>query len=86
MISVKQIFKLAIFAAIIAFVLNFMLNAVGNNLRKASERTAGGGIYDNASGTFGAYSKMARLSLKQPDESLLMPVKGVKVKQIADTW
>ena len=86
MISVKQIFKLAIFAAVIAFVLNFIFNAVSNSLRESSRKTASIQIYENASGAINTYSKMAQLTLKAPDETLLMPVKGVKVKQIADTW
>lgn len=35
---------------------------------------------------FGAYSQMALLAMKEPDERLLMPVKGVRTRQIADTW
>ena len=34
----------------------------------------------------GSYYEMARLSMREPDEQLIMPVKGVKTKQIADTW
>ncbi|HEX8246985.1 MAG TPA: M23 family metallopeptidase [Pyrinomonadaceae bacterium] len=33
-----------------------------------------------------AYSKMALLSMNEPDRRLAMPVKGVSRKQIADTW
>lgn len=86
MFSIKQIFKLGLFAAAIAFVLNFALTAVRDNLRETSGSPAAKEIYENASGALGAYSKMAQLSLEAPDEYLLMPVEGVRVKQIADTW
>lgn len=34
----------------------------------------------------GSYSKMARLSMSEPDKQIAMPVKGVRTKQVADTW
>jgi murein DD-endopeptidase MepM/ murein hydrolase activator NlpD len=86
MILIKHIFKLALFAAAIAFAFNFMLNDVSNNFRDANKKSASNEIYENASGAFSTYSKMARLALKEPDERLLMPVKGVRVNQVADTW
>ena len=85
MFSVKQIFKFGLFAAAIAFVLSFALNLVKDNLRETNNKPASG-IYENASGALSAYAKMAQLALKEPDERLLMPVKNVRVSQIADTW
>jgi len=38
------------------------------------------------SGFFNRYSKMALLALKKPDETLAMPVRGIKTSQIADTF
>lgn len=34
----------------------------------------------------GSYSKMAWLFSAAPDERIAMPVKGVRIKQVADTW
>jgi murein DD-endopeptidase MepM/ murein hydrolase activator NlpD len=86
MVSIKQALKLGLFAAAIVLVLNFAWTTIKDNLHEASSSPAKEGIYENASGAFGAYSKMAQLSFKAPDEHLLMPVKGVRVNQIADTW
>ncbi|MEM6432169.1 MAG: M23 family metallopeptidase [Deinococcota bacterium] len=30
--------------------------------------------------------RIARLSLQEPDATLLMPVQGIRVSQVADTW
>lgn len=38
------------------------------------------------SGSFRKLSRTALLALKEPDETLAMPVKGVRRRQIADTW
>lgn len=68
-------------------ILSFIVVAVFNNgaLDFSAARPA-----VNKGGETGAsislYSKMAMLSMKEPDALLLMPVEGVRKKQIADTW
>jgi murein DD-endopeptidase MepM/ murein hydrolase activator NlpD len=41
---------------------------------------------EKMTGNVGLYSRMAMLSAREPDQKLAVPVKGVKAKQIADTW
>lgn len=86
MFSIKQLFTFLLLALGIALALNFAFRAEGNNFRAASRSAAANEIEESASANFGSYSKMAALAFKEPDAQLLMPVKSVRVSQIADTW
>ncbi len=43
-------------------------------------------VVTTTSGNFTVSSRTALLAMREPDEQLAMPVKGVRAKQIADTW
>ncbi|HXG83436.1 MAG TPA: M23 family metallopeptidase [Pyrinomonadaceae bacterium] len=78
-----QIFGTISLAAILFVVFAFVLTSGENglsSLRSVTEKSEDGSV------NFSAYSKMARLSISEPDERLAMPVKGVRTNQIADTW
>lgn len=85
MFSVRQILKFASFALTLLGAFCAVQFWTGENKIR---RTCGGssnGIYDRES-SFSLYTEIARLALKEPDARLLMSVKGVRVRQIADTW
>lgn len=85
MFSVRQILTLASFALTIAAAVAVAFWAGGNKSQKMPGDSSNG-IYETARGEFDFYSRMASLTLKEPDNRLLMPVKGVRIRQIADTW
>ena len=68
-------------------ILSFVAVAIFNN--GALDFSAARSVIEKSevtSASLSSYSKMALLSMKEPDAQLLMPVEGVRKKQIADTW
>lgn len=80
---VSQNFGAILLAAVLIAVCAIVFT-IGENRFSASRLSVEKSV--ETSVNFSSYSKMALLSMREPDERLAMPVKGVKTKQIADTW
>lgn len=87
MFSIRQILAYISFALTLVFAVCAVAfwAGGGGNKSQQTRNQAPNEIYEKESG-FDFYSEMARLALKEPDARLLMPVKGVRARQIADTW
>lgn len=77
---VLQILFLGLLTATLAFA-GIVLSR-GVERETASAETRG----ETTGGVFGTYLKMALLAMKAPEEKIVMPVKGARRNQIADTW
>lgn len=85
MFSIRQFFALVAFALIGIAVYAATFNAEsGSRAEARNARTTE--TFETTSGNFSYYSKIAQLALRAPDARIQMPVKGVKVRQVADTW
>lgn len=86
MVSIRLILTLALFAFTLLAAIGAVAFWAGGNNSQQTRGESSNEIYERETGGFNFYSEMARLALKEPDARLLMPVKGVRVRQIADTW
>lgn len=86
MFSIRQLIALALFALTIVVVgaIAFAANRGGSPKATLFGQTADS--YETLSGNFNLYSKITQLNLQEPEARIQMPVKGVKVRQVADTW
>lgn len=80
MSRVSQFFLYVSLAALMAFAGIILTGGIDS---RASE---GHAAAEENSRVFNRYSKIALLSVKAPDEKLLMPVRGITRRQIADTF
>jgi murein DD-endopeptidase MepM/ murein hydrolase activator NlpD len=79
----KKVSQILIYVSLAALMALVGVLLTGKADLGASEPRAEG---EQNSGSFNRYSKFALLALKEPDETLAMPVKGVSRRQIADTF
>ena len=77
----KRVSQILISAALAA-----LMALVGILLTGEADPRATAGRAEENPGALSRYSQLALLSFKAPDEKLLMPVKGVTRRQIADTF
>lgn len=78
-----QIFSAFFLAAVFSIFVVALIKNRGFNFSASDSIIETG---EKAGASLGSYSKMAMLSMKPADERLAMPVQGVRMRQIADTW
>lgn len=86
MFSVRQILAYLSFSLTLAAAVCVVAFWTGGSNSRQTRGDSSNEIYERESGGFNFCSETARLALKEPDTRLLMPVKGVRIRQIADTW
>ncbi len=82
MIRFTQIFGAMILTAVLVLIFAVLLSGEFSVSTSRSDVEKGEETFEK----IGSYSKIALLSMREPDNQLAMPVKGIKTRQISDTW